>query len=178
MEMSEGTETSKCCSSDCINHIPLREKEKFRNTYKKLCKTLDSRLIFIIANVSELPVAGAKRQCARSYRVGAYPVCFKTFCKLLGISSSVVKRAFMKMKAGNLEDARGGGHNRLSEHKIASIKNHINTFPRRLPEPGEDPAMALQYIDPELNLKQMHREFKRVWAQKNPGKAPAINSYR
>jgi hypothetical protein len=176
--MSEGTEANKCCASDCINHLPKREKEKFQSTFKNLCKTMDNRLIFIIANVSELPVCGEKRKCARSYRVADYPVCFKTFRELLGISGAVVSRAFKKMKEGNLADGRVGGQHRLSEHQIASMKNHINTYPRRLPEPDEDPATALQFIDPEVTIVQMHREFQSVWAQKNAGKAPSMESFR
>jgi hypothetical protein len=172
MTEAKPAKPNKCCSSKCLRYVPEKEQENFRRNFK-LCKTLSSRVVFIIANVSEQTVNSAKRKYNREYRCGAYPVCLNSFCHLLEISRQKVFSAFIKFKSGDLSDKRKhGSNNFLSEEKKQVIRNHINSMPRCLPDDDDDPTSSLEYLDPELNIGMMYRLFTVHWAKKFPDTNP------
>jgi hypothetical protein len=99
---------------------------------------------------------------------------------LLEISKKKVSIACRKIKTGDLEHKRGGGRPRLSEQLEQTIRNHINSMPRCLPENDDsNPTSSLQHLDPDLNLGIMYQLFQDHWAKKNPDTPPpSISSYR
>jgi hypothetical protein len=176
MTEAKSAKLNKCCSSNCLLGVPQIERENFRRNFK-LCDDMTSRIVFIMANISEKPIDGKLRKCVRTYRCGAHQVCLNTFCSLLEITTQKVKIACSKIKKGKLKDERKG-HRKLSEQQELAIRNHINSMPRCLPD-DDDPTSSLQYLDEDLNIKTMYQLFKDYWAKKNPDTPPpSSSSYR
>lgn len=153
-----------CCLTDCLNTIPIQEREVFRKKFS-LCKTSESQCIFLISHVDETPLNEAVvRKFTRSYRIGPTQVCQRSFCEILEISKSRVRDALKKFREGCLESKskRVGGNHKIPENIKDLIVNHINTFPPFLTHyrwKKSEPKFAKS----ELAMRTMYRLFANSW---------------
>lgn len=170
----EDSVQNPCCSYKCVTTVSEEVKNKFQNDFE-LCKSLESKRVFIVAHVQDEPLlTGKKRQFRNIYRIAGQQICCKSFCQILGISKHRVLLALKKRRAGNLDDMRKGGNRALADEARKAIIDHINSFPHCRRETSES-----MYLDPELNPALMYRLFQEKWSENHKfADPPCQNTYK
>lgn len=178
-EYAGNEELPICCSKNCSNNIPTEDRKDFCKKYD-LCKTYESQWMFLISNVDEVPLSSTfKKKVYRYYRIGSMPVCQKSFCGILGISSDKVKRALEKFHKGCLKNNQGGSHRKTPEDTKDLIVNYINTFPPYLTHYRWKKSEP-KFTKSELTMGTMYRLFSKSWRANcsEEVKPPSLPTYK
>lgn len=156
----------KKCTEKVSVEIRKNEFERFWNA-----GSYEARCAILLGSVKELEKqrsysANSKRIFTRKYYIANITVCKKTFLNTLGISQTRIDFALQKCRSqAPVNDNRGmnsGGKNAISEDKLETMKQFINSLPRYSSHYCRNSTTA-NFLAPNLNLAIVYDLYKKTY---------------
>lgn len=159
------------CVNRCYEKVNVDERKKFFDLFWN-SGSYDTQTAIIgrsvhVRNKTETKVAhDSKREYSRYYYLPCQGVdvrvCKNMFVKTIQLDSAKVHRALLKVRSGDVVDKMGRHtpHNKLSDERVNSVKNHISAFPAYVSHYSRKDNRNKKYLGPELNLSLMYRLYK------------------